>query len=192
MENCGDGASPRASTSLLRDAALDVPPWLRHLAWSVKTLIITFALFPFMTMAAATPPESSDSWITDEGIPVASLEEFPAAADRVVAALGGEVELLGFGEALHGGEEILRMRNRLFEQLVGKHGYTAIAIESSFPRARLVNEYIHGRGPADYKDLLDTGFGNGMGQLEANRPRGMDARLQPRSGPHDQAQLLRL
>ncbi|MBE2180681.1 MAG: erythromycin esterase family protein [Chthoniobacterales bacterium] len=120
-------------------------------------------------MAAATPPKSSDSWITDKRIPVASLEEFPAAADRVVAALGDKVELLGFGEALHGGEEILRMRNRIFQQLVEKHGYTAIAIESSFPRARLVNAYIHGRGPADYKDLLDTGFGNGMGQLEANR-----------------------
>ncbi len=122
-----------------------------------------------MTMAAATPPKTSDSWIADKAIAISSDESFPAAADRVVATLGDKVELLGFGEALHGGEEILRMRNQLFKHLVEKHGYTAIAIESSFPRARLVNDYIHGRGPADYKDLLDTGFGNGMGQLEANR-----------------------
>lgn len=45
------------------------------------------------------------------------------------------VELLGFGEALHGGEDILIFRNRLFQRLVEVHGYSAIAIESSFPRA---------------------------------------------------------
>jgi erythromycin esterase-like protein len=28
------------------------------------------------------------------------------------------VELLGFGEALHGGDDILILRNRLFERLV--------------------------------------------------------------------------
>jgi hypothetical protein len=44
------------------------------------------------------------------------------------------VELLGSGEALHGGEETLRFRNRLFQRLVELHGYSAIAIESSFPR----------------------------------------------------------
>lgn len=145
------------------------PLLLWHLVRAVKGLIISLLLLPVAAMAAANTQEPSDAWITDKAVPVASLEEFPAAADRVVTALGGNVELLGFGEALHGGEEILRMRNRLFEHLVEKHGYTAIAIESSFPRSRLVNDYIHGRGPAAYEELLDTGFGNGMGQLEANR-----------------------
>ena len=56
------------------------------------------------------------------------------------------MELLGFGEALHGGKDILILRNRLLQRLVEAHGYSAIAIESSFPRARVVNEYVSGRG----------------------------------------------
>jgi len=121
--------------------------------------------------AAAHTPSPADPWITDHAIPfeIASDESFPAAADKLVAALGEKVGLLGFGEALHGGEEILRLRNRLFQRLVEKHGYSAIAIESSFPRGRQVDEYIHGRGPATYDELKETGFGHGMGQLEANR-----------------------
>ena len=41
-----------------------------------------------------------------------------AALDRVVASLGCSVDLLGFGEALHGDEAIPRLRNRLFRRLV--------------------------------------------------------------------------
>ena len=112
-----------------------------------------------------------DDWIRSEAIPfsVDSSETFNASVDRVMALLDGSVELLGFGEALHGGEEILMLRNRLFQRLVETHGYSAIAIESSFPRAREVNEYIAGRGPASYEALQEIGFSHGFGRLEANR-----------------------
>jgi len=112
-----------------------------------------------------------ESWIRQEAIPfsVDSPETFNAAVDRVVARLGDTVELLGFGEALHGGEDILRLRNRLFQRLVEAHGYRAIVLESSFVRSRLVNEYGEGRGPATYEDVQDAGFSNRFGQLEANR-----------------------
>ncbi len=112
-----------------------------------------------------------DDWIRHEAIPfsVDSSETFNAAVDKMIASLGDSVELLGFGEALHGGEDILILRNRLFQRLVEAHGYSAIAIESSFPRARVVNEYIAGRGPASYDALQDTGFSHGFGRLDANR-----------------------
>ena len=78
------------------------------------------------------------NWIRQEAIPfsVDSSETFNASIDKVIALLDDSVELLGFGEALHGGDEILMLRNRLFQRLVETHGYSAIAIESSFPRAR--------------------------------------------------------
>lgn len=126
----------------------------------------------------AVPPGSPgpayatlDDWIRHEAIPfsIDSPETFDAAVDRVVASLGGHVELLGFGEALHGGEEILLLRNRLFRRLVEAHGYSAIAIESSLPRARVVNEYVAGRGPASYDGVEEAGFSHGFGRLEANR-----------------------
>ncbi len=112
-----------------------------------------------------------DDWIAREATPfsVDSSETFNAAVDKVIASLGDSVELLGFGEALHGGEDILILRNRLFQRLVEAHGYSAIAIESSFPRARVVNEYIAGRGPASYEAVQDTGFSHGFGRLDANR-----------------------
>src|SRR4051812_10694612 len=75
-----------------------------------------------------------NDWIRREGnsFSLNSSAEFNSAVDAVIRSLGESVELLGFGEALHGGEEILLLRNRLFQRLVEAHGYTAIAIESGF------------------------------------------------------------
>jgi erythromycin esterase len=112
-----------------------------------------------------------DDWVLHEAIPfsVDSSETFNASIDRVIASLDDSVKLLGFGEALHGGEDILILRNRLFQRLVETHGYRAIAIESSFPRANIVNEYIAGNGPASYEAVEDIGFSHGFGRLGANR-----------------------
>ena len=112
-----------------------------------------------------------DDWIQHEAIPfsIDSSDSFNTAIDQVAGSLDDSVQLLGYGEALHGGEEILMLRNRLFQRLVEAHGYSAIAIESSFPKARLVNDFVAGRGPASYEAVQDSGFGHGFGQLEANR-----------------------
>ncbi|HZR43251.1 MAG TPA: erythromycin esterase family protein [Ktedonobacteraceae bacterium] len=112
-----------------------------------------------------------DEWIARDSIAfsVDSPRTFNAAVDRVIASPGDSVELLGFGEALHGGEDLLILRNRLFQRLVEVHGYSAIAIESSFPRGHLVNEYVAGRGPASYEAVRESGFSHGFGQFDANR-----------------------
>lgn len=112
-----------------------------------------------------------DEWITRKAISFAldAPATFDAAVDHVIATLGDAVELLGLGETLHGGEEILILRNRLFQRLVEAHGYSAIAVESSFPRGHLVNDYVAGRGPASYDEIAETGFSHGFGKLEANR-----------------------
>src|SRR5450759_1011969 len=123
-------------------------------------------------MSRPTPLYATlDDWILHEAIPfsIDSSETFNASINKVITLLDDSVKLLGFGEALHGGEDILILRNRLFQRLAETHGYSAIAIESSFPRARVVNEYIAGRGPASYKAVQDTGFSHGFGRLDANR-----------------------
>jgi len=110
----------------------------------------------------AEPPMHAtiDEWITRDAVPVTD-----EGIDRMIATMP-EVDLLGFGEALHGGEEILQLRNRLFQRLVERHGFRAIAIESSFPQSRFVNEYVGGGGDApNFADWIS----NGMGLLEANR-----------------------
>ena len=123
-------------------------------------------------MSHSTPTYTTlDDWIAHEAVPFSldSPEALNTAIDKLMAALGGSVELLGFGEALHGGAEILLLRNRLFQRLVEAHGYSAIAIESSFPRGRIINEYIAGRGPDSYEAVQEEGFSHGFGRLDANR-----------------------
>jgi erythromycin esterase len=112
-----------------------------------------------------------DDWMAHETIPCSldSRPDFNAAVDTVISALGDAVALLGFGEALHGGEELLVLRNQLFQRLVEAHGYSAIAVESSFPRGSIINDYVLGRGPASYAAVQDTGWSHGFGTFEANR-----------------------
>lgn len=112
-----------------------------------------------------------DDWIAHEAIPfsIDSSRTSNDAVDKMTVSLGDSVELLGFGEALHGGEDILMLRNQLFQRLVEAHGYSAIAIESSFPWSRVANEYVLGRGPASYEVVQEIGISHGFGRLEANR-----------------------
>ncbi len=107
---------------------------------------------PYPTHATLT------DWIAREAAPFSldPSDSFNAAVDRMMAALGGSVDLLV-------------LRNRLFMRLVEAHGYTAIAVESSFPRGRLVDDYVAGRGPASYEDVMEEGFSHGFGRLDANR-----------------------
>jgi erythromycin esterase len=112
-----------------------------------------------------------NDWLTRDALPFAleADETFAGAVDRLVASLSAAVSLLGFGEALHGSEDLLLLRNRLFERLTLVHGYSAIALESSFPRGRILNDYVCGRGPPTYEEVQETGFSHGFGRLAANR-----------------------
>lgn len=111
-----------------------------------------------------------NEWIKQEATSFSldSPSSLNAAVDGLMASLDPSLMLLGLGEALHGGEEILRLRNRIFQRLVKEHGFSAIALESSFPRAKAVNEYVAGRSQKSYDDLREAGFSHGFGRLEAN------------------------
>ena len=82
--------------------------------------------------------------------------------------LGESVQLLGFAEALHGSEEILVARNRLFQRLVTALGHSAIVFEVTSPQARAMNEYALGLRSADDPGVQEW-FGTGFGVLDANR-----------------------
>lgn len=124
-----------------------------------------------MTHAETPEYATLNDWIAREALPFSldSQPGFNAAVDKLVGSLDDSVEILGFGEALHGGDEFLVLRNRLFQRLVEAHGYSAIAIESSFPKGFAINDYVLGRGPASYDEVGDKGITHLMGKLEANR-----------------------
>lgn len=123
-------------------------------------------------MARENPVYASlDDWIARAALPFDLHDDaaFHVAVERLLAELGPRVEVLGFGEPLHGGEEFLQLRNRFFQRLVVEHGYRAIAIESSFTKAQAVDDYVAGRGPSSYEDVQQGGFDHGFGKLAANR-----------------------
>lgn len=112
---------------------------------------------------------SVDDWIDRAAIPFSLGDNFDAAVDRMMAQLGDRVTLLGFGEALHSGDEFLTLRNRLFQRLVEAHGFRAITIETNDMRARLLDAYVQGRGAATYEEIQDSGFTLGIGHWNGNR-----------------------
>jgi erythromycin esterase len=123
-----------------------------------------------MDVTSTPVHRSLHEWIARDAIPFsldtpASLD---SAIDRVIAELGPDVELLALGEALHGSEEILLIRNRMFRRLVEKHGYSAVVIEVTSPQARAVNEYVLGERERSDPEV-DGWFGSGFGEFEANR-----------------------
>jgi erythromycin esterase len=110
-------------------------------------------------------------WIARDTMPFVldSAQSLNDAVDKLAAALGDSVSLLGLGEPMHGAEEFLVFRTRLFQRLVEAHGYTAIAVESSFPRSRVVNEFVAGRCADSYDAIAEPGFSHGFGVSAANR-----------------------
>lgn len=114
---------------------------------------------------------SLDDWIAREAasFDAESQPSINSAVDRLVGVLGNNVELLGLGEPTHCVEAFLQLRNRVFQRLVESHGYTAIAIESSFPRGRLVNDYVLGCGAASYDEIAEAGFSHGFSRMAPNR-----------------------
>ncbi len=114
-------------------------------------------------MSTAAP---LDRWIAREAIDF-SIDS-PESFDPIVAAMGNSVEVLGLGEPMHGAGEFLTLRNRFFARLVEAHGYTAIALESSFPRGRLVNDYVVGQ-EGTYDQIQEPGFSHGFGRQSGNR-----------------------
>ncbi len=123
-----------------------------------------------IVVSPTTVHPSLDEWIARDAIrfDLVSPGSLETATDRVIAQLGPAIELLALGEALHGSEEILVIRNRIFQRLVEKHGFSVVVIEVSSPQARAINEYVLGkRETSDPK--VQEWFGNGFGLLDANR-----------------------
>jgi erythromycin esterase-like protein len=116
-------------------------------------------------------PLPTPEWIAREAVPFdpASVDSLSAAIDSIVNALGKSVDLLGIGEPTHGVEGFLALRNGVFRRLVVAHGFTAIALESSFPRGRVVNDFVAGASSASLDEVLDAGTSQGFGRLAANR-----------------------
>ena len=112
-------------------------------------------------------------WVAGEAIPFVPGPNGPpasidSATDRIIAELGSDLRLLALGEALHGSQEILLIRNRMFQRLAAHHGFSAVVLEVSSPAARAINDYVLGKRERS-DPSVEAWFANGFGLVEANR-----------------------
>jgi erythromycin esterase len=64
----------------------------------------------------------------------------------------GDTRVVAVGESAHGIREFYRLKDRLFRYLVREHGFTAFVLESGFPEALAVNDWVLG-GPGEIEQI---------------------------------------
>lgn len=63
--------------------------------------------------------------------------------------LAGRARVFALGEPGHGAHEPLALRNRMFEYLIERGGFTAVALETSFTESRALHDLVAGQAGAD-------------------------------------------
>ncbi len=113
---------------------------------------------------------SLEAWVARDAISF-SLDDASSmntAVERLLPGCDPALQILGLGEPTHLVNDYLRLRNRLFQTLVERHGFTAIAIESSFTRGPIADDYSAG-GNTSLDEAQQRGITHNMGTMPGNR-----------------------
>jgi len=95
-------------------------------------------------LAAANPasrPALVSKLIAECAEPIARIDD--ADVDALIERIG-DARVVLLGEATHGTSEFYRMRTRITQQLILRHGFRAIAVEGDWPDAAAVDCYVRG------------------------------------------------
>lgn len=89
-------------------------------------------------------------WLKANAIPFDSADPNTGFADLMpLKDMIGNARVVALGEATHGTHEFFQMKHRLLEFLVEEMGFNAFAMETDWPEANLINDYVHtGQGDA--------------------------------------------
>ncbi|WP_375205547.1 protein-L-isoaspartate(D-aspartate) O-methyltransferase [Hyphococcus sp.] len=88
---------------------------------------------------AAKAPQTTAALIADAAEPFDDLEELGRLAERFA-----DRRVVMLGECTHGTAEFYEARARITERLVGKHGFTIVAVEADWPDAAAFHRYVRG------------------------------------------------
>ncbi|HPW17561.1 MAG TPA: erythromycin esterase family protein [Candidatus Aminicenantes bacterium] len=89
------------------------------------------------------------AWLGQRAVPLTSVRAGAGFDDlRPLGALLRDVRVVGLGEATHGTREFFQFKHRMLEFLVRELGFTAFAIEASYPACWNIDAYVLG-GPGD-------------------------------------------
>jgi len=127
------------------------------------------------TVSLATPARAQDDnaavirWATAAKHPIRTTTTGGTAADLgPLLRMIGPARVVALSEAVHLGAEPLEFRNRLFQRLVERGGFTAIAIESGIAEGQVIHDYVNG-APGDLATVVDTGMSWTFGVAPQNR-----------------------
>ena len=118
---------------------------------------------------AQTDHDAVIRWATAAKPPLRTTK--PEGSTRDLDALLrmiGPARIVALSEAVHLGAEPLEFRNRLFQALVERGGFTVIAIESGIAEGQVVHDYVNG-APGDLRAVVDTGMSWMFGVTPQNR-----------------------
>ena len=93
----------------------------------------------------------------------------PEGDDADLAPLGaiiGDARVVALGESMHRVHEFLALRGRVWRHLQREHGFTAIAIESGFAEALLVQRWLDGDASGGFEHVLRAGMTYHFGACE--------------------------
>ncbi|TDD46763.1 erythromycin esterase family protein [Kribbella antibiotica] len=88
--------------------------------------------------------------------------------DSLLRLLAVKPRLLALGEPTHQENDLLRVRNGLFRELVEQEGYRAIALESDCLMGLVVDDYVT-QGVGELDEVMARGFSHEWGGLAGNR-----------------------
>ena len=90
------------------------------------------------------------AWMRASAIPLATVKAANGLADlEPLRALIVDARIVSLGEATHATREFFQLKHRLLEFCVAELGFTVFAMEESFSRSLLVNDYVvNGTGSA--------------------------------------------
>ncbi|MGA1810295.1 erythromycin esterase family protein [Sphingobium sp. WW5] len=97
---------------------------------------------------AVTAAASGETGATEQIAALAWARRASASLDapRSLRGLMTSGRVIALGEATHGAQEFLTLRNQLVRTGVERHGITAIAAETGFAQSIAIDDYIAGKG----------------------------------------------
>jgi erythromycin esterase len=98
-------------------------------------------------------------WLATNAIPLKTVQAGNGFDDlRPLEKVLQNARIVALGEATHGTREFFQFKHRMLEFLVTRMGFTAFAIEASYPACMNINDYVvYGKGDRA-KALASQGF----------------------------------
>lgn len=120
------------------------------------SLVLTSCIQIGSSAHASSTSDPVVSWLRQHADRLATVEPGGSDADlQPLAAMVGNADIVGLGEATHGSHEIIDMKARLTEFLVTHLHFTTFVMENDWGYSHVVDAYING-GTQSLADMMQT------------------------------------